>query len=210
MPQTRTTRKEREKLTHRQEILEAALNLFSSKGFHNVSMQEIASKSEFAVGTLYNFFESKESLFEGLINHFGEKMLTDVTGIVDGQGSEMDRLIAFIRYQPELLEKYSEIIRLYISVVGTQTIAQSKIKNNTGIKEIIDLKLTSLIEQGINKGLIRSVDPNITAKAIISTIERVSLEIAGSYDKVQLIETFSKIEHLFIDVLLMPENKNAI
>jgi TetR/AcrR family transcriptional regulator len=36
------TRKEREKIRHREDILEAALKLFSEKGFHNVSMQDIA------------------------------------------------------------------------------------------------------------------------------------------------------------------------
>jgi len=36
------SRREREKLRQRQEILDAALELFSEKGYHNVSMHEIA------------------------------------------------------------------------------------------------------------------------------------------------------------------------
>ena len=60
-------RKEREKLQHKEEILTVALKLFSDRGFHNVSMQEIAEESEFSVGTLYKFFESKESLFAALM-----------------------------------------------------------------------------------------------------------------------------------------------
>jgi len=46
------SRRERERLRHKQEILSAALRLFSAKGFHKVSMQEIASAAEFATGTL--------------------------------------------------------------------------------------------------------------------------------------------------------------
>ncbi|MBW1921133.1 MAG: helix-turn-helix transcriptional regulator, partial [Deltaproteobacteria bacterium] len=41
MPETQLTRRERERLRHRKEILEAAVELFSEKGFYNVSMQEI-------------------------------------------------------------------------------------------------------------------------------------------------------------------------
>src|SRR5660397_90232 len=48
-------RREREKLAQRQEMLAAALDLFSKKGYRNVSMHEIAEKAEFAVGTLYKF-----------------------------------------------------------------------------------------------------------------------------------------------------------
>ncbi len=50
-----------------------ALKLFSEKGFHNVSMHEIAEKSEFAVGTLYKFFSNKEELYKALILEKAEK-----------------------------------------------------------------------------------------------------------------------------------------
>lgn len=207
MPETGTTRRQKERIIHKEEILEAALILFSSKGFHNVSMQEIANKSEFAVGTIYNFFDSKESLFEGLINHFGEKIVGEVTEILDGPGNEAERLVALIRYQPQIQEKYSEVIKLYNSVLGTQSIILSKIHDKSRIKETMDLKITHLIEQGIRKGLFRTVDPEITAKAINSTIEALAFEIAGRFDKAKVTETFKKVEQLFIDVLLTPETR---
>ncbi|OPX36689.1 MAG: hypothetical protein B1H13_14035 [Desulfobacteraceae bacterium 4484_190.3] len=59
-------RKTREFLRHRAEILDVALELFSEKGFHNVTMQEISRKSEFSVGTLYKFFPNKEELYRAL------------------------------------------------------------------------------------------------------------------------------------------------
>ena len=64
MAKKQLSRKQRERLRHRQEILDMALKLFSERGFHNVSMQQIAEASEFAVGTLYNFFQSKEMLLK--------------------------------------------------------------------------------------------------------------------------------------------------
>jgi len=38
MSKARLSRREREKIRHKEEILEIALRLFSDKGFHNVSM----------------------------------------------------------------------------------------------------------------------------------------------------------------------------
>lgn len=206
MPEMGTTRKQKEKLIHKEEILEAAMSLFSSKGFHNVSMQEIADKSEFAVGTLYNFFDSKDSLFEDLLNHFGEKIEGEVTEILDGPGNEAERLIAYIRYQPQLQEKYSEVVKLYASVLGTQ---MSKVRKKSRHKETIYLKIMSLIEQGIHKGFFRNVDPEITTKAINSTIETLAFEIAGRFDKAKVTEMFKKVEQLFIDSLLIQETKKS-
>jgi AcrR family transcriptional regulator len=73
MEQKKLSRKEREYRRHRYEILEAALELFSEKGFYNVSMNEIAQKAEFAVGTMYKFFENKEDLYKALVLEQADK-----------------------------------------------------------------------------------------------------------------------------------------
>ncbi|MEN6472395.1 MAG: helix-turn-helix domain-containing protein, partial [Syntrophaceae bacterium] len=67
MEEIKLPRREREKERQRQEMLEAALGLFSDKGYHNVTMHEIAEKAEFAIGTLYKFFRNKEDLYRTLI-----------------------------------------------------------------------------------------------------------------------------------------------
>ena len=66
-PAATLPRREREKLRQRDELLAAALELFSEKGYHNVSMHEIAQRAEFAVGTVYKFFKNKEDLYKALI-----------------------------------------------------------------------------------------------------------------------------------------------
>ena len=61
------SRKEREAAHHRSEILEAAEQVFVEKGYVSVSMEEVAQRAEFAVGTLYKFFRSKEELYSEII-----------------------------------------------------------------------------------------------------------------------------------------------
>jgi hypothetical protein len=63
----RLPRRERENLRQRGEILDGALRLFSEKGYHNVSMHEIAKEAEFGIGTIYKFFANKEDLHKILI-----------------------------------------------------------------------------------------------------------------------------------------------
>ena len=60
-------RKEREFNLRRTEILEAAVKVFAAKGFHSASVAEIAAASGFAIGTLYQIFESKEQIYTAML-----------------------------------------------------------------------------------------------------------------------------------------------
>jgi AcrR family transcriptional regulator len=57
------SRKEREREQHRIEILAAAERVFERNGYLGTTVEDIAEEAEFAVGTLYNFFGSKEELY---------------------------------------------------------------------------------------------------------------------------------------------------
>ena len=58
----RSTQRSR-KFRRRDEILRAATDLFSEKGYHEVTMEEIAEEMGVSKGTLYNYFSSKENLY---------------------------------------------------------------------------------------------------------------------------------------------------
>ncbi len=60
-------RRERERAQRRAEILAAAERVFARGGYQAATMAQIAQAAEFAVGTLYNFFPSKEALLEQLL-----------------------------------------------------------------------------------------------------------------------------------------------
>ncbi len=61
------SRKERERLRHRREILAAGERVFARKGYYNATVEEIAREAEFAVGTIYNFFDGKEALYTSIV-----------------------------------------------------------------------------------------------------------------------------------------------
>ncbi|MBN2180596.1 MAG: TetR/AcrR family transcriptional regulator [Sedimentisphaerales bacterium] len=207
MSEEQLTRKERERLRHKQEILDTALRLFSERGFSNVSMQEIADTSEFSVGTLYNFFNSKESLFEELTNSCGDRILRALKTILDEPGTEAERLTNFIRSSSTLLEEHSLFIKLYVSELGTRGVKLSKIREKENIDTIINDGLEQILKDGISKGYFRRVDPAITAKAINSTIETLGFEMASQFDKAVATDMFAKVEQLFVGGLLLPEGK---
>lgn len=208
MAKARLTRKEREKIRHKEEILAAALRLFSSKGFHNVSMQEIAHASEFAVGTLYNFFDSKETLFDEMAKNCGERITSTLLTVLDGPGTEVERLTNFIRYLPTLLEEHADFIRIYVSELGTRGAMLSKKRETNTSRAAFNVRLEQLLDSGIRKGIFRRVDPKIAMQAINSIIEILAFEIAGRFDKNEAKEMFDKVEKLFVGGLLLPEGQD--
>jgi len=108
-------RRERERLAQRQEMLSAALGLFSEKGFRHVSMQEIAEKSEFAIGTLYKFFRGKEDLYKALIREQANTFEEALKLAIGGPDQEIEKLRNYVRTKGELFRSNVSMIRLYFA-----------------------------------------------------------------------------------------------
>ena len=208
MANVEMTRKEREKLMHKDAILNASVRLFSTKGFHNVSMQDIAEESEYAVGTLYNFFQSKEQLFAELMSNCANKIYNTIWPILESNLREDEKLRTLMRGYNKMVEENLEFIRLYISEFGTLTLILPHDSHSDKIMHTIDARFAEVIKSGIKNKIFRPLDGEIVAIAFLSTVRAFILESSRNYDKVKLEQGLAKIEHLFIDSLLMPENRD--
>lgn len=56
--------------TKKQAIFDAALELFAEKGFHGTTMPDVADKAAVGAGTVYRYYESKETLVNLLYRHW--------------------------------------------------------------------------------------------------------------------------------------------
>src|SRR5258705_12271071 len=74
-------RREREKEALRQEILDAARELFVKEGYENVSMRRIAEKIEYSPTTIYLYFEDKTELFFAICEETFAKLSTKLEAI---------------------------------------------------------------------------------------------------------------------------------
>jgi AcrR family transcriptional regulator len=115
MEDQKLPRREREKLRQRREMLTAALDLFSQKGYHNVSMHEIAEKAEFAIGTLYKFFQNKEDLYKALVLELCDKFEDSVTRAIEQSQDEVEKLRSYVRAKTEVFRRNLTFIRLYLA-----------------------------------------------------------------------------------------------
>lgn len=108
-------RRERERLRQRQEILATALDLFSQKGYHNVSMHEIAAKAEFAIGTLYKFFQNKEDLYKTLVLERCDDFAAGLCRAMEQSDDEVEKLRHYVRFRSDRFRNNLPFVRLFLA-----------------------------------------------------------------------------------------------
>ena len=87
-PQTSGTRKK---------ILAAALEVFSAKGFHGTTVDEIAERAALGKGTVYRHFHSKKGLFSELIRLKVAELEETVQGAIDPHADVLDIIETYLR-----------------------------------------------------------------------------------------------------------------
>ena len=106
-------RRERERERHRGEILDAAEGVFAEKGFGGGTVEDVAVRAEFSVGTLYKFFASKEELYQALIETRWEAIAESMEGMLDAAAGPEGVVRAFGEGKARLCEKYLAFAVLY-------------------------------------------------------------------------------------------------
>ncbi|MBU0944418.1 MAG: TetR/AcrR family transcriptional regulator [Proteobacteria bacterium] len=165
------SRREREKLWQRQEMLTAAIALFSENGYHNVSMSEIAKKSEFAIGTLYKFFKNKEDLYRSINIELSEKFDEAITEALLGTGDEIERLQNYVKVKGAIFMDNVSVVRLYFAETRGASF-NIKAGLDIEIRQKIERHLQHLaliFESGIKKGRFQRIaDPYYLAVSLDS------------------------------------------
>ncbi|MBU4037367.1 MAG: TetR/AcrR family transcriptional regulator, partial [Proteobacteria bacterium] len=151
------SRREREKLRQRHDIIKAALDLFSEFGYHNVSMHKIAKKAEFAIGTMYKFFPNKEELYLEMIMEFSEKANAVFIEALEIPGNEIEKIRNYVKVKGEVLMENEATLKLYIdrTHLASTYITASFNEDIQLLYEKLLMKLADVFEAGIKAGLFK-------------------------------------------------------
>ena len=168
MQEEKLSRREREKLRHRRQMLAAALDLFAEKGYHNVSMHEIAKRAEFAIGTLYKFFKNKEDLYKSLMMEKAEEHHRVLMGVLSEKNDVMTVIDGYIAAKARLFADNLAALRLYFAETRGASF-NIKAGLDQDIRKLYDkfiLRLASVLETGIREKVFREMDPYHMAVAL--------------------------------------------
>lgn len=161
----------------RQEILAAALQAFTTKGFDKTSMDDIVRISGLSKGTLYWHFENKQALYAALVDFTMGQMITAFDSVMDatnGLGA-LEALKVMFEASTAMLENDPNISALTIDfMLQTLHNEQVKVQYISYFLRYVD-RLAEVIQQGIDEGTFREIDPMKSAISILAVLDGLTL-----------------------------------
>lgn len=149
-------------------ILDAALNIFSSKGYYDTRLDEIVEESHTSKGSIYFHFPSKERLFLALVDQFANLLERQVTEAIEQEERGMARVRIALETCLDTFGKYRRPAKLLlVQASGLGTPFENK--RNEVTDRFAHLIETYLIE-AIEVGDIPSVDTEVVSYAWMGAI----------------------------------------
>lgn len=74
----------------REEIMDACEKLYESMGFHSITIKSISTETSFSRPSIYNYFQTKEEIFLGLLTREYRKWNDDLKSIIN-RNANMDK-----------------------------------------------------------------------------------------------------------------------
>jgi AcrR family transcriptional regulator len=200
----RLPRKERERQRRQTEFLATAEEVFSRKGFHSTTIQEISEKSEFAVGSIYHMFRNKDEIYTALLRMRMEEYLSLVEEKVKDRQDPIEKIRTLIETKFRFFSEHKPFLKLFVDT----TLGSGWDVQNGGVKQLIAryedyLKLLAgIFEEGIKKKLFSGNDPIGMALAMEGMVRSfVTYWIRHEEDGVPLPE-FSTIREILLRGIL--------
>ena len=198
----RSLRKQRESEARRSEILNAAECLFSKHGFFKTSMAEIATRSQFAMGTMYRFFKSKEDIYISLVEAKVEALGQLLEHHISQAETPTDKINALIRVKLEYADRNRDFFRIYVSEwSGFEWTVKSAFGERVWKLYMSQVDLVAdLVRDGIQQGEFRSVVPEDASFALHGMLNSTMyVWILQANPKTSLVEKGELIRTLFLN-----------
>ncbi len=111
-------RRERERLRHRQEILDAARKIVAVRGVEGLTVEQVAREAEFAVGSIYRHFRSKEELIEVLVTDLLEPLLEELEALPASGLPFEAMLLALVRVVVDTHLENIPLVKAFLAAPG--------------------------------------------------------------------------------------------
>ncbi len=149
-------------------ILDAALDVFARKGYHDTRMDEIVAGSQTSKGSIYFHFPNKEQLFLALVDQFAnllERRITEAIsehdrGMVKVQAALETCLATFGRYR-----RQAKVLLVQASGLGN-TFEQKRLAINDRFAGLI----AGYLQEAVDVGEIAPLDTEVVAQAWMGAI----------------------------------------
>ncbi|KUO52049.1 MAG: hypothetical protein APF76_02610 [Desulfitibacter sp. BRH_c19] len=157
-----------ESMGKREQILEAAIKVFAYKGFSNAKVEEIANEAQVGKGTVYEYFKSKQDLFQEMFKYIHSLYFHEFVVDAANKTSFKEKIKYMLEANIKFTNEHREMSRIFLS---EHPPLDEKFK-----KWVLDMHddyllfLQKYITEAISKDEIKEMDPCLLAKIIAAVI----------------------------------------
>lgn len=149
-------------------ILDAAQQVFSKKGFHQATVEEIAETAGVGKGTVYLYFPSKKEILVALIEERLKELTRALEERVEAAGAGLrnytEKLRQAISFQMEVLRRSQDFLTVMFRDIGE--LGQELDKRTREARRAFIAVVEAVIHEGTRKGEFRNIDPRLASYAI--------------------------------------------
>jgi AcrR family transcriptional regulator len=175
-------------------IIETALEIFSTKGSHDLTMDEIAAKLGVSKGALYSYFTSKEDILKEIYQS-GRQIMRKILC----ESSDADDFTQTMEKIYQLTTEKYKYIRIYFELLAIASHDEKikKIVKDDYEKDFDETRL--FIQSLINKKKIRTnVDSRILAQLLRSLWMGASEKLVMGYESAEVHENWITLTSLVL------------
>jgi AcrR family transcriptional regulator len=164
-------------------IVEAAIKVFSEKGFRGTTTRELAAAVGVSEPVLYQHFGTKGELYAAIIDsksHDVEKVVADLASYLD---TDDDR--AFFRYLTELILDFHENDPAYLRLLLFSALERHELSDLFAARHSCAFveQVVRYIQRRIEQGAIRPLNPLLVATSFLGMVAQHGMNRMLSTDK---------------------------
>jgi AcrR family transcriptional regulator len=167
-------------LDTRARILQAAEECFARYGYDSTGVAEICSTAAISKGALYHHFPSKQAIFVEMFETWMDGFAGQMGRVRDQAGSVPDALLRMVKMTGLVFQRAAGQLPLFIEFLTKASRDPDTWKATIAPYKFFRDFFADLIRRGIKEGSLRKVDPELTARIIVSF--GVGLVMQGVFD----------------------------
>jgi TetR/AcrR family transcriptional regulator, transcriptional repressor of aconitase len=188
----------------RDRIIQAAVTVFSEKGYHRATISDVVHRSGLSVGAIYTHFKNKEELFLHSCDLMSGQGLDELAIRLAPLASSADRLRAAVAYYVETIDEFEDAP----GQVGLVR-AWAEAGEEPGVREMLVRRRERLVGAGqllIQEGIVRGelpswLDVDALARGFMALLDGLLLQRIEAGDAYRPEESL-RYANAILDVLL--------
>jgi TetR/AcrR family fatty acid metabolism transcriptional regulator len=155
----------------RTRILEAAVKVFATKGYHETKVDDIVSESHTSKGAFYFYFPSKQEIFLALVDTFAKLLEDRLEQAIKSKTHGLEQMDAALTSILSLFSQYRGLAKIaLVQAVGLGAAFEEK---RRAINDRLTQVVQSRLEQAIADGSLPSQPAEIAARAWVGTLNEI-------------------------------------